>query len=175
MEMTEAATQMTLPAVQITDPGVSGGAKLGAATAVQDNIAALGGPWANSPTLIQSGVVSVFHHDFTSNAWILDSELTPWDANSIDQFGTSLVMLYSASGLNRILVGSPHHTFGGASSAGVAYMFEQQVSNSSQWANVTTLTPPDPQLNACVHPRSPIFFLSWPNLPLTCSFWFSSY
>ncbi|MGI9106290.1 MAG: Calx-beta domain-containing protein [Pyrinomonadaceae bacterium] len=128
----EPASLTVMATQQLKFTADDGGAddEFGHAIAISGNTAVVGAPFHNVGTIRDAGAAYVFVR--TGETWSLQQKLVAFDANSGNEFGTSVAI----SG-DTVVVGAPKAGAPGAPFKGAAYVFVRQ---SGAWALQQKLT-----------------------------------
>lgn len=130
--------------IDLLPSGAQAGDHFGFSVSVSNNLAVVGSPYATR--IPNCGMASIFQYNPQKSIWMPLSTLIDYDTNSCDFGRTTLIDGISIP--PRALIGSPSQPVLSQSGVGVAYLYQQQLSNISQWDNITQFIPPDPQANA---------------------------
>lgn len=136
--------------LQFTDlflPSAQSGDKFGWSVSVSNTLAVVGSQTATRNSFSNCGSASIWQYDPKLSIWNSLIIIEAYDRSSGDNFGNSVSIASSSpSSPARVLIGSPFHSI--LPHSGVAYLYEQQPSNTSYWSNKTQLIPPNPQSGA---------------------------
>jgi hypothetical protein len=111
---------------------------LGAAVAVDDDIAVFGAPDANIDTDADAGSAYVFNRDSATGGWDQAVKLDAGvDVTAFDNFGDAV-----AIDADIILIGAPNHDPNAVSNAGAVFVFSRNPAEaaSNQWRQTVKLT-----------------------------------